>query len=73
MCSGRKCKSESRQHENADLGKYTSDDRHFQQKTLSDRFEKAAPLRNEFIPWVMIAVRCGESVLVYTFAATTMG
>ena len=65
------CRTESRQHENCQFRKiHTCDDHNFRPKTLSDRFEKAASVRNKFIPLVMIVLRFGESIFVYTLAFT---
>ena len=65
------CRTESRQHENCQFRKiHTCDDHNFRPKTLSDRFEKAASVRNKFIPLVMIVLGFGESILVYTLAFT---
>ena len=65
------CRTESRQHENCQFRKiHTCDDHNFRPKTLSNRYEKAASLRNKFIPWIMIVLGFGESIFVYTLAFT---
>ena len=65
------CRTESRQHENCQFRKiHTCDDHNFRPKTLSNRFEKAAAVRNKFIPWVMIVLGFGGSIFVYTLAFT---